>query len=243
MTKEEREETSFLPVNDPAYVAQFVHEYFSELDREARKLCRKQNIADFADDALSITIEKFMTSRIEDRGPRSGIAFAMKIIKNTCIDELRRRGRHAVLAGGMTGDLGGDDEHAGPWVPEPKAVSDPEVNLMAELELFATSLGFEHLPLYMAATHKNVSRDLDIVRRRYLLSMTWEEIAEEMDVDATHRQSAARGRELLRGWVHALSESRPEPDAVNRKYWQRGFEAALKFKEESDLWKPNGRRV
>lgn len=231
----------YLPVSDPEFVTSFVTDHYDELVQEARRVCWKYNIGDFADDAVSIALEKFMSSRIEDRGPRSAIAFAMTIVKNTCIDEARRRGRHAVLAGAMTGDLGGeDDEHGGPYVPEPTSVSDPEGEVLAQFELFAVSLGFEQLPVLMSKTHKNVERDLEIVKRRYLHSMSWEEIAAEMKVDAAHRQSAARGRELLRGWVHALTGTQPEPEAVNRKYWQRGFEAGMEYRQGIGEWPPRG---
>lgn len=239
MTEKEarKRERRFLPTHDSTFVSEFVSTYYDELIAEARRSCWKHNIRDFADDALSITIEKFMASRIEDRGPRSAIAFAITIMKNTCIDEIRRRGRQAVLAGSMTGDLGGDDA-PGTWIPEPVAVSNPEEQVLAELELHAVSLGFERLPEVMAATHKNVGRDLEIVKRRYLHSMSWEEISAEMDIDKAHRQSAARGRELLRGWVHALCGTQPEPEAVNRKYWQRGFDAGELFRAGDEAWPP-----
>lgn len=228
----------FLPVHDPGYVAGFVAEYFDELAQEARRACWKTNLGDFADDALSITIEKFMSSRIEDRGPRSAIAFAMRILKNTCIDEARRRGRQAILAGAMTGDLGGDD-NPGSWIPEPTSTSNPETETIAEYELLAVRLGFEQLPRVLAATHKNVGRDLEIVRLRYLDQLNWEEIGEEMGIDSAHRQSAARGRELLRGWVHALCGTQPEPEAVNAKYWRRGFEVGETFRQHNP-WPPTG---
>jgi len=204
-------------------------------------VCWKHNIRDYAEDAVGIAVEKFMSSRIEDRGPRSAIAFAMTIVKNTCIDEVRRRGRHAVLAGAMTGDLGGDDdESSGKWIPEPASDSSPEDEVLAKFELHAVSLGFERLPEAMSATHKNVGRDLAIVKRRYLLDMSWKEIAADMNISSAHRQSAARGRELLRGWVHALTGTQPEPDAVNAKYWRRGFEAGEAYRESLDEWPPRG---
>jgi DNA-directed RNA polymerase specialized sigma24 family protein len=230
------EDGIYLPVEDPSFVAEFLSEHFGALEREARILCRRYEIADFADDAISICIEKFMCSLIADRGERSAISFAMTIIKNTIIDETRRRKRQAILGGGLTGDLDAE-EHPGAWVPEPQSASDPESEVFASLELLALRLGFEELPKVLARTHKNAGRDLEIVRLRYLDGQSWESIASLMPVDRTHRQSAARGRELLRGWVHALCGTQPEPEAANRKYWQRGFEQGSAYREEHD-WPP-----
>lgn len=235
----QKDKRRYLPTSDPEFVGTFLAEYYDDLTNEARRVCWKHQIRDFAEDAVSISLEKFMASRIEDRGPKSAIAFAMKIVKHTCIDEVRRRGRHAVLAGAMTGDLGDDDDNSS-WVPEPAAASNPEGEVMAQFELLAVAVGFEQLPKAMAATHKNAARDLEIMKRRYLYSMSWDEIAADMDIDKAHRQSASRGRELLRGWVHALTGTQPEPDAANRKYWQRGFEAGEAYRESIDEWPPRG---
>ncbi|MDX9723320.1 MAG: ECF-type sigma factor [Myxococcota bacterium] len=226
----------YLPVEEPEFVEEFFTEHFAELQREAERLCLRHGMEDFADDALCISVEKFMSSLIEDRGPRSGIAFAMTIVKNTVIDESRRRRRQAVLGGGMTGDLDAE-EHPGAWLPEPRSSSNPEAEVLASLELHALRLGFEELPRALRATHKNVERDLEIVRLRYLDGVSWEEIGEHMPIEKTHRQSAARGRELLRGWVHALCETQPEPDAANRKYWQRGFEQGMAYRQHQ-TWPP-----
>src|SRR5690606_36997881 len=71
--RQDEKEKRYLPVHDPAWVANFAQEYFDELAQEARRSCWKHNVRDYADDALSIAFEKFMSSRIEDRGPRSAI--------------------------------------------------------------------------------------------------------------------------------------------------------------------------
>ena len=229
---------ALVPVSNPVFMASFLGEHLDELALEARRVCRRYDIIDFAEDALSAALEKFMSSRVVDRGPRSAIAFAVTVVRNTCIDEVRRRSRQAILAGAMTGDLGEEDGRA--WVPEPASGLNPERALVAGFELHAVSLGFEHLPTVMAATHRNVARDLDIVQQRYVEHLSWEQIAKAMRVDKAHRQSGARGRELLRGWVHALCGTQPEPDAVNRKYWRRGFDAGERFRGESDDWPPRG---
>lgn len=236
---DEAAEPALVPVFDPGFMASFLEEHLDELALEARRVCRRYDINDFAEDALSVAIEKFMSSRVVDRGPRSAIAFAVTVVRNTCIDEVRRRGRQAILAGAMTGDLGEEDGRV--WVPEPSSGHNPERALVAEFQLHAVSLGFAHLPRVMAATHRNVARDLDIVQRRYVEHMSWEEIAEAMRVSKAHRQSGARGRELLRGWVHALCGTQPEPEAVNRKYWRSGYDAGERFRSESDDWPPSGR--
>lgn len=228
-------EVQYLPVESPAFLRKFINQYFDTLSREASRICYQYNIGDYGDDALSITIEKFMTSRIEDRGPRSAISFAVRILKNTCIDEARRRGRHAIPAGAL---ISNDDEEgsSGDYIEERVAEQttsgDPEAQLIAGAEMNAVDLGFELLPGLTRKTHKNVERDLDIVHKRYLLRMSWSEIAKEMGMAKAHRQSAARGRELLRGWVHALCGTQPEPDAANRKYWQRGYEAGCAHREQ-----------
>ena len=232
--------TMLLPTHDPQYITDFLSDYYEELCQEARRACWKNNIPDFAEDALSISIEKFMCASIEARGPRSAIAFAVTIVKNTCIDETRRRGRQAVLGGSMTGDLG-EDEDRSSWLPEPQAGGDPERAAISELELAAVQAGFDHLPELMAATHKNVARDLQVVRCRYLLGMSWDEVAAELEIDKANRQSAARGRELLRGWVHALCGTRPEPELVNRKYWQKGFAEGERWRK-AGVWPPRAQR-
>lgn len=234
LTEEEAEVSTpeYLPVDSPAYVRKFLRKYFDTLCREATRTSYQYNIPDFADDALSITIEKFMTSRIENRGPRSAIGFAVRILRNTCIDEARRRGRHAIPAGALMTD----EEDGGDFIEQRVAVeqegADPESALIASHELRAIDLGFVELPRLVGKTHKNVERDLDIVYKRYLLRMSWNDIAKTLEGAKAHRQSAARGRELLRGWVHALCSTQPEPDAANRKYWQRGHEAGQRYREE-----------
>jgi RNA polymerase sigma factor (sigma-70 family) len=227
-------EPQYLPVENPAFLKKFIHQYFDTLTREASRACYQYNIPDYADDALSISFEKFMTSRIEDRGPRSAISFAVRILKNTCIDEARRRGRHAIPAGAL---ISNDDEDGGgdfieERVAEQTSSNDPEAQLIASAEMNAVDLGFDMLPILTRKTHKNVERDLDIVRKRYVLRMSWSEIAQDMGAGKAHRQSAARGRELLRGWVHALCGTQPEPDAANRKYWQRGYESGCAYREQ-----------
>ena len=232
----EQQTPEYLPVDSPAFLRKFIRKHFETLCREASRTCHQYNIPDYADDALSITIEKFMTSRIENRGPRSAIGFAIRILKNTCIDEARRRGRHAIPAGALLSD----DEDGGDFIEERVAQqhssSNPEAQLIAGCEMRAVELGFELLPNHTRKTHKNVERDLDIVRKRYLLKMSWGEIAKSMGVAKAHRQSAARGREMLRGWVHALCGTQPEPDAANRKYWQRGYEAGIAYREHIGSW-------
>jgi RNA polymerase sigma factor (sigma-70 family) len=226
-------EPQYLPVESPVFLKKFLHQYYDTLCREAARACYQYNIPDYAGDALSISFEKFMTSRIEDRGPRSAISFAVRILKNTCIDEARRRGRHAIPAGAL---ISNDDDDGGDFIQERVAEQttsgDPEAQLIATAEMNAVDLGFELLPTLTRKTHKNVERDLDIVRKRYVLRMSWGEIAQGMGEGKAHRQSAARGRELLRGWVHALCGTQPEPDAANRKYWQRGYECGCAYREQ-----------
>lgn len=236
--EEEKREVHILPVEDPAFVEQFAIEYFDTLMRKSERICRQLQIRDYADDALSTTIEKFMTSRIEDRGPRSAISFAMKVLKYTCIDEARRRGRHATPESALMTQDEEDDGSLFDRIGNAAGTPDPESQLMAERELRAVQLGLEKLPDFMGDTHKNVSRDLEMVRLRYMMRLSWQEIAEKMGIVKIHRQGAARGRELLRGWVHALCGSQPEPKTVNKKYWTRGFDAGQSYREQvgDQLW-------
>ena len=144
---------------------------FGELvNRHQRRVwmvCRQYVGADEADAAAQESLIKAFT-RIGDFDRRAAFAtWLTRIAINTCLDELRRQRRQAVVDDGSE-----DDEELGLLDRVPDAAAGPEDRSMQKQAVASLAAHEENLP----------PRQREIFRLRFYAEMELEEIATALDV-------------------------------------------------------------
>ena len=147
------------------------HDAFGELvNRHQRRVwmvCRQYVGADEADAAAQDSLVKAFT-RIGDFDRQAAFAtWLTRIAINTCLDELRRRGRQPVVDDGSD-----DDEYLGLLDRLPDAAADPEDRSMQKQAVASLAAHETNLP----------PRQREIFRLRFYAEMELEEIATVLDV-------------------------------------------------------------
>ncbi len=144
---------------------------FGELvNRHQRRVwmvCRQYVGADEADAAAQESLVKAFTriSRFDRRAAFS--TWLTRIAINTCLDEIRRRRRSAVVA-----DAPDEDESAGILEQVPDRQAGPEDRSMQRQAVSLLAVSEENLP----------PRQREIFRLRFYAEMELEEIAQVLDV-------------------------------------------------------------
>jgi len=144
---------------------------FGELvNRHQRRVwmvCRQYVGADEADAAAQESLVKAFTriSRFDRRAAFS--TWLTRIAINTCLDEIRRRRRSAVVA-----DASDEDESAGILEQVPDRQAGPEDRSMQRQAVSSLAVSEENLP----------PRQREIFRLRFYAEMELEEIAQVLDV-------------------------------------------------------------
>ena len=165
---------SDFPMDDDALVQRARngdHDAFGELvNRHQRRVwmvCRQYVGADEADAAAQESLVKAFTriSRFDRRAAFS--TWLTRIAINTCLDEIRRRRRSAVVA-----DASDEDESAGILEQVPDRQAGPEDRSMQRQAVSSLAVSEENLP----------PRQREIFRLRFYAEMELEEIAQVLDV-------------------------------------------------------------
>jgi hypothetical protein len=166
-----------------------------------------------------------MAARIRDTGPASVQRYVATVVRNKVINEASSRHRTIPLA-----VWEGERTQTGGRIPEQDTKTNVESLFLAGQGAWAAALGFDLLPVFVEPSFVNTGRDIEIFRLTHVEGLSFDRARALMGLAKVQRQWAARGRELLRGWVFALCGSEPRPDKVNATYWDAGFNAGSAYR-------------
>jgi len=226
ITEEHHEEQNhmvflrILPTRNARFLQRVLSENWYEMVTYAHRICVRQRLEQFHEDAVCIAFQKLYGSDIIAEDDQAAVKFMMRAIYTVCVDENRRRGRQKQVSHYKqeTGEYQ-DILDIIAYDSEPM-----ETVVYYRQQLACLASAFEYLPDALPACFKRIKCELQLGMEGVI-----------SDRDTGARQSLCRIRALLAGWLHGHFKNRPCDIVGNQSYWKLGVDMATKYQRQL-LW-------